>query len=352
MIVRRYRWILLIAGTLALSSTVAAQSQKCPDHASLVPSLENAKHYYCKCDAGFKPVGNACLPDVAAKPQCPAGSEMRGGECVNLREPSIQCTGLKEQIGVMRGVASRGAIARDVYLFFDEDNTKGWLDPRKAPPPYTMLSNQIDELRKMFPGKQPSEIQALIAPDGSGYRAAIYRDTRTNELVVTFRGTIPTRADDWGANIPNEFGLPTTYYNKAQELARAMQQYAQQNKMRLEFVGHSLGGGMAIAASSVAGARATVFNPTTVHNTALSGATVSQAGQLVSIYSTPGEIVTGGQHLVMMDAPGKMTKLPEWPGAPSAAHPIDRHAMTNVRQAIREQQRLLQEDFDKNKCPR
>lgn len=321
----------LIASCLAAFGA-NAQSRQCPPNAHA--DGEDAKHRYCACNAGFK---------------------AKDGACVAIPKVDAQCALLQQQIEQMKAAARHASLAQDVYYFFDDNVTKGWQAPWKAPPGYTLLSNQITEMRKMFPGLDDQAIKIMLAPDSSTYRAAIYRDNAKGTLVVAFRGT--DAAADWTANIPNELGIWTAHFGRASVLGREVRKYADRNKLQLEFVGHSLGGGMAIAGSAAARAKASVFNAETVHQNALSASTdLTVAKGLVTSYITPREPVSSGQRLFLVPAPGQQVVLPDWPGSPALIdrHPIDafveRHVMRSVRLAFANQVRALEKSYAERKC--
>jgi hypothetical protein len=283
---------------------------------------------------------------------CNQGYENRGGACVLVtvmkpREDSAKCRQLKQDIEQTKVAANRANLALDSYSFYDDMETKGWQAPWKAPPGYTLVSNQINELRKFFPGKEVSDIQFLIAPPESTYRAAVYRDQK-GTLIVSFRGT--ARAGDWKANIPNEIGLWTAHYARAAALGRDLRTHADRSNVQLEVVGHSLGGGLAIAASAGGRVQATVFNPATVYDRALSeGVNLSAAKGLVTAYTTPREPLTLLQTLT--PAPGQHIMLPDWPGSPPLVQPgfvdaaVERHSMRAVRQAVLARQQQLEKSY-------
>nr|WP_230428708.1 phospholipase [Xanthomonas melonis] len=80
--------------------------------------------------------------------------------------------------------------------------------------------------------------------------------------MVTANGLRDTTSEDFLANnFPQSVGMQTDYYDRAMRLAS---QLKLQN-VDFELAGHSLGGGMASAASAVSGASATTFNAAGLH---------------------------------------------------------------------------------------
>ncbi len=301
-------------------------------------------------------------------------------------DKAAYCKDLENQISQMNDAAKRASLAQDAYYFYDNNVTQGWQEANWTAPPGFTLVNDIGELREMLPGMSASSIQDLLAPDNSSYRAAIYRDNDHN-IFLAFRGTDAHLEDalryggkeDWPQNIGNAaLGRWVDHFNKAVKLGYALKQYADKNGHQLEIVGHSLGGGMAIAAGLMAHAKTTVFNAETVALGAMprEGDIRKQlrdmglklddvimppyvkpdvddlgalADDLVVDYTTPREPLTLAQSLFLRPAPGRHVLLSDWPGSPVEAS-IDRHVMHSVRLAIANQIRLLTKDDTDNGC--
>ena len=109
---------------------------------------------------------------------------------------------------------------------------------------------------------------ADLNPEGqNGFRAELYIPDRAvlgegAQPVLSFKGTTPTRAEDWATNLAQGVGAETEYYNRAMIAADRLNRVTDGG---FEVTGHSLGGGLASAASAVTGARATTFNPAGLH---------------------------------------------------------------------------------------
>jgi hypothetical protein len=92
----------------------------------------------------------------------------------------------------------------------------------------------------------------------TGFYAAAYRSDVDGHVVVAYRGTEPSSFRDWVADGQQALGGTTPQYTQAVAVAhQAQAQYGS----GLEFTGHSLGGGLASAASLATGAHADTFNP-------------------------------------------------------------------------------------------
>jgi len=99
----------------------------------------------------------------------------------------------------------------------------------------------------------------------SGFKAKIYKSRIGGEpeYTIAFAGTDPGLTDWTQANIPQAVGLETEQYDRAIILAGNMEDSRGSNGFRV--TGHSLGGGLASAASITTGAQGTTFNASGVH---------------------------------------------------------------------------------------
>jgi hypothetical protein len=97
-----------------------------------------------------------------------------------------------------------------------------------------------------------------------GFSASLTYSDETKTYYLAFRGTEPWLAGlpDWWANIAQGLGFRTSQHDQAIKLAQEVQ--SKLRNARLVLTGHSLGAGMAAAASYATGLNATVFNPASV----------------------------------------------------------------------------------------
>ena len=129
-------------------------------------------------------------------------------------------------------------------------------DETGAPPGWSRLEARAGELRAL--GLEPG----LFRDEDSGFAAALFRpDGRDGDHVLAFRGSDEVR-DYVKANIPQSMGLPSPQYRQAMDLAALA---ARALDGRLTLTGHSLGGGLAAAASAAAGVPAVTFNAAGLH---------------------------------------------------------------------------------------
>ena len=167
-----------------------------------------------------------------------------------------------------------------------------------VPPGYKYLdpTNPADRAKLASINVSPDD----LSPSGSQFRAQIFEKEGADPpgYVVAFKGTTPTSLEDWQNNAQQAFGFKSAYYEDATNLASKVQ--AGTTGDSVEFTGHSLGGGMASAASAVTGDPATTFNaaglnPITVEQAGAGPAAFSSTGDNVTAYHVAGEILTGLQ---------------------------------------------------------
>jgi hypothetical protein len=133
---------------------------------------------------------------------------------------------------------------------------------------------------------------ALLSKPDIGFEAGLYQ-LDNGSYVLAFRGT-----DDWGAklsgdlddNVLQGLGLGSLQYSAAtiagMEVARAV------GNDNLQITGHSLGGGLAAAASGRTGLPATTFNAAGLAEESQSAYTLSFAPGQVTNYRTTGDVLS------------------------------------------------------------
>jgi len=199
---------------------------------------------------------------------------------------------------------------------------------------------------------------------GTGdYQAQIYRpdpavfgDNPRFTPTVAFRGT--TSGSDMGANIGQGTGFGSEYYSRAESIGYVNRSVGGP----LTYTGHSLGGGLASAASQRSGGPAYTFNAAGLNR----GTIIRPAGTGAQIraYRVDNEALTGfqepgfkaGLFLGPVAIAGKLF-APKAPGIPhnlpaSSWSPIDKHYMVDVKKGIEKQkdedQKKIAKDTGKN----
>lgn len=163
-------------------------------------------------------------------------------------------------------------LAADVYLSAKGDG--------KPPAGWIRASADSEALRAAGINMTDEEVRNHLSPTQSGFRAEIYiPDKRVvgegAKPVLVFKGSTgeiidpsapggrrESGGEDFLNNGQQGIGMRSDYYDRAMTLAVRLQDRVGNN---FEIAGHSLGGGMASAASAVTGARATTFNAAGLH---------------------------------------------------------------------------------------
>lgn len=103
--------------------------------------------------------------------------------------------------------------------------------------------------------------------------ARVYKKTLPSgqtEYVVGYRGT--QTGADWKQNLQQGSGFGSDSYDRAKRLANIVDAKSVQTGNPVSFTGHSLGGGMASAASAVTGRPASTFNAAGLNANTIGGA--------------------------------------------------------------------------------
>ena len=187
----------------------------------------------------------------------------------------------------------------------------------EPPPGWTRASEHPEQLQALAPGLSREQINEMLRPEGSGFRAEIYLpdpailgpDARPVFAVKGSTGPIAdpaapggmreSAAEDYLANnIPQGLGQRADYYDRAMDAARLLQS---QPGLDFEITGHSLGGGIASAAGAVTGVQTTTFNAAGLHpNTATryveeNGGAVHDLRATITAFQVNGDVLTDSQ---------------------------------------------------------
>jgi hypothetical protein len=190
----------------------------------------------------------------------------------------------------------------------------------------------------------------LFENETTGFGARLYTDGH-GDYVLAFRGTNEGR--DWCHNVKQGLGLDDAQYDQALKLASQISHSF--GKDNLAITGHSLGGGLASAASLKTGSPAVTFNSSGLHDNTIEALHLdpraarewANAGH-IRRYAVDHEILTTLQERnvltrgLLPDAIGHKIELNDphplhgWkkliPGS-SVRHGIDMHGMDSVREA-------------------
>ena len=172
--------------------------------------------------------------------------------------------------------------------------------------------------------------KAMLNDPASGFKAALYQSAfeRPPKLVMACAGT--EDAPDWGTNLKQGVGLETKQYNMAMDLAQTI--LKTRSPSSVDITGHSLGGGLASAASAVTKVKGYTFNAAGLHpNTVgrapynVSPAEMLDRGGLIEAYHSTADPLTNLQSGMQGSLGGLAGTAVGWPLAPEALgvpHPL------------------------------
>ncbi|KUZ94006.1 hypothetical protein WI40_20250 [Burkholderia ubonensis] len=205
--------------------------------------------------------------------------------------------------------------------------------PGSAPPGWKNVSNDPEALKKF--GLTPKDLK--IPGSNFGAQAflpdpAVFGDTMKPALA--FKGTQPTVGEDWENNLHQGLGKDAPYYDRAVSIGKKI--YGSGNAAGLDLTGHSLGGGLAAAASQASGSAATSFNAAGLNPDTLSMYGAMPRASSIANYRVDGDILTGLQEgrlgpisdatsQLMPKAIGEQITIPG-----SSVTTIQRHLMSDV----------------------
>lgn len=160
---------------------------------------------------------------------------------------ALQCTTVCGEIAKLEQWRAEGQMAAEVYKPSGQRNVPG----------YTEVTDPA-ELAKL--GIRSD----MLTPADSEFRAGVFKKNGTGDYSVVFKGT--TSGADWLQNLSQGATGYANYYSRATEIGRrAAGGVGYDGVESVKFVGHSLGGGLASAASHATGLPATTFNAAGLH---------------------------------------------------------------------------------------
>ncbi|MFT8947585.1 MAG: PAAR domain-containing protein [Acetobacter aceti] len=232
--------------------------------------------------------------------------------------------------------------------------------PEKRQPPDGYRNATEDDLRKLRLSQAMLE-HPIDRRTGKSteFRAAVFINEKTGAPLVAYKGT--SGKQDWGANLNQGIGRETFYYDQAQFIARRVQQSPVGTGAQL--TGHSLGGGMASAASRASGLPATTINPAGLNARTVPHPVSSE----VDMIYVRGEVLHASQripgmphalatrtwaldpadHYTLKDRLLNVSSL----GLHNAVRSVKLHFMGSVMDALKLRQAAIEGSLAANDCP-
>ncbi len=146
-------------------------------------------------------------------------------------------------------------------------------------------------------------------PPDTDFRARVFAPDPAvfgNDMkpTISFKGT--TSLEDWKNNLKQGLGLESDYYTRAVKIGEKIKKAGTSNA--IEIVGHSLGGGLASAASMASGAKATTFNAAGVRDITVKRITEIESSQIEAYYIKK-ELLTRVQELEPKTLPDVVKRI-------------------------------------------
>jgi hypothetical protein len=232
-------------------------------------------------------VGMGGVPPVAG-----GGGSLSHEACFQCRRDLIERGLAHPDPNVVAAAEALDRLQVDYEYLKLSDDVYGDTD-RGTPPGWTNISDDAEALSKY--GLTP---EMLENPENSEYRSQMYVPDPevfgdAVKPTVAFKGTSMTSTEDWKNNFAQGLGLQSDYYENAVGIGNAIGDTG--NASGVHMTGHSLGGGMASAASSASGSDGTTFN-----SAGLNTSTVEKYGGQdhptdINAYRVENELLTGIQ---------------------------------------------------------
>lgn len=152
---------------------------------------------------------------------------------------------------------------------------------------------------------------------------------------VVFKGTTPTSGSDWSNNLAQGQNKDSAYYKQAVAIGQKLLRSGSD----AEIAGHSLGGGLASAASRTSGLAATTFNAAGLNPATVAKYGATPVASEVQAYRVDGEVLTGLQENRFLKS-----QMPQAIGTPHVVsgtgwNPVGRHGMNQMIDGIEEQKK-------------
>ncbi len=221
---------------------------------------------------------------VLTKPDGPAAGARLGSDCAQqarVLAPVLQ------RFDRYRQALPSARAAADLNELGDKPG-----DAPSAKPCLTRLPVQADKLGNALGMKPGALHDADLRNDDTGFRAAMYRDESSGQMILVARDTQPDSLVDWEANTRNGLGQDTPQYQSMRGLTRKLAA----NDQVFDIAGYSKGGGLAQEAGLINPlAQVRLFNSAGLPDAALARSAQPSFDSLISrteAFSAEGEFLT------------------------------------------------------------
>jgi len=222
-----------------------------------------------------------------------------------------------------------------------------------APTGWSSISNDPEKLAQY--GLKPEDLRI----EGSNFGAEIYEPDpavfgRDMKPTLAFKGT--QSGGDWKNNLAQGLNRESRYYERAVKIGKILGE----NDANVTIAGHSLGGGLASAASRASGLSADTFNAAGLNSATVArygGSAHAPAPENIRAFRVQGEVLTGAQEqslggtvlsILIGGVVGGVGKVALAAAMPNAAgtpfelpghglNPVARHGMDQVIEGIESQ---------------
>ena len=185
----------------------------------------------------------------------------------------------------------------ELYIATETSGVKIFMTPAASNDVYfSQITEPPDWMQLSAPSRRyqlPEGLRNATFEDANtGFRAMLYRSKDEQEIVVVYRGVRRSNIlRDSQTCLSQGLGFGAAVYRQAIELGKAVVEVYGD---KVFFTGHSMGGGLAAAASLVANRPAVTFNSAGVHPATLDGfgldnAAINERLKSIINYYVPGE---------------------------------------------------------------
>ncbi len=213
----------------------------------------------------------------------------------------LRATGLDNNI-ILRGLLSKaaggsfisGAVQGAISFLNGYTSSAGKISPKDIT--RAKLADGVYDPN--FGGVDGYSVVKRFDREAIGFKAALF--VKGDDYILAFSETDATSLANWKANFLQAFGFESGQYTRGINVAIAVyNRYS-----NVSFTGHSLGGGIALAASVVTGGPAIVFNAAGVHENTVARYAGSLSGAPVRYYYGSLDILRLGNALTPASVPG------------------------------------------------